>query len=139
MEGSEKSIELLHSDTMHEFTTAVDNYRLISSNQDKKVLFRTKSFLQSSCTPCDLHTGESIWRKFKDIRRYMANEMGPAYSKRIPGGQIPSGKSMEEMLSLVRKDLWEPSESTTTSKSKQAKPANERSFVATWYPVELYG
>lgn len=138
MEGSEKSIELLHSDAMLEFTTAVDNYRLSSSltDLDKKVLLRTKNFLQSSCKPCDMHTGESIWRKFKDIRRYMANEMGPAYSRRLPGGQIPSGKSMEEMLLLVRKDLWELSESTTTSKSKQVKPVSERSFVATWYPVE---
>ena len=138
MEGSEKSIELLHSDAMLEFTTAVDNYRLniSTSDQDKKELFRTKNFLQSSCKPCDLHTGESIWRKFKDIKRYMANGMGPSSLRRIPGGQIPPEKSMQEMLSLVCEDLWELSESTTTSKSKQAKPAYERSFVATWYPVE---
>ena len=80
-----------------------------------------------------MHTGESIWRKFKDIRRYIANEMNSAFSLRLPGGQLPSGKSMEETLQLVRKDLWDQNEQIAAAKNKEHKI---KKFDATWYPVE---
>jgi hypothetical protein len=74
MEGSEKSIEILHSDSLLEFSTAVKNYKLnaVMSEVDKSIFMRTKNFLNPTCKPTDMHTGESIWRKFKDIRRYFA-------------------------------------------------------------------
>jgi hypothetical protein len=135
MEGSEKSIEILHSDSLLEFSTAVKNYKLnaVMSEVDKSIFMRTKNFLNPTCKPTDMHTGESIWRKFKDIRRYIANEMNSAFSLRLPGGQLPSGKSMEETLQLVRKDLWDQNEQISASKNKEHKI---KKFDTTWYPVE---
>jgi hypothetical protein len=135
MEGSEKGIESLHADSLLEFTTAVKNYRLnsIMSEIDKSIFMRTKNFLNATCKPTDMHTGESIWRKFKDIRRYIANDINPAYNQRLPGGQLPSGKSMEEILKLVRKDLWDQNEQGAASKNREHKV---RKFDTTWYPVE---
>jgi hypothetical protein len=80
-----------------------------------------------------MHTGESIWRKFKDIRRYIANQMNSAFSLRLPGGQLPSGKSMEETLQLVRKDLWDQNEQIAAAKNKDHKI---KKFDNTWYPVD---
>ena len=47
MENSEKSLDILHSDSLLEFTTAVKNYRLSSamSDIDKSAFMRTKNFL----------------------------------------------------------------------------------------------
>jgi hypothetical protein len=135
MEGSEKSIEILHSDSLLEFSTAVKNYKLnaIMSEVDKSTFMRTKNFLSPTCKPTDMHTGESIWRKFKDIRRYIGNEMNSAFSLRLPGGQLPSGKSLEETLQLVRKDLWDQNEQISAGKNKEHKI---KKFDTTWYPVE---
>lgn len=131
MEGSEKSIESLHSESMSEFTTALQSYRLNASmaDVDKSIFLRTKNFVVANCKPSDMHTGESIWRKFKDVRRYIGNDMAAAYNKRIPGGQLPSGKSMEEMLLLVRKDLWLATDAGT-------KSSKENKFDTTWFPTE---
>lgn len=135
MEGLEKPIEILHSESLLEFTEVVRSYRLTTamSEIDKEVFMRTKNFLNPTCKPSDMHTGESIWRKFKDIRRYIANDMNAAYSRRLPGGQLPSGKSMEEILHQVRKDLWLQNEEASAAKNKSEKV---KKFDTTWYPVE---
>ena len=135
MENSEKSLDILHFDSLLEFTAAVKNYRLDTamSDIDKSVFMRTKNFVNPSCKPSDMHTGDSVWRKFKDIRRYIANEMNSVFTQRLPGGQLPSGKSMEDILLLVRKDLWDQKEKTAAAKNKEHKM---KKFDTTWYPVE---
>jgi hypothetical protein len=47
--------------------------------------------------------------------------MNSAFSLRLPGGQLPSGKSMEETLQLVRKDLWDQDEQGSAAKNKDHK------------------
>ena len=103
IKNSEKSLDILHFDSLLEFTAAVKNYRLDTamSDIDKSVFMRTKNFLNPSCKPSDAHIGESVWRKFKDIRRYIANEMNSVFTQCLPGDQLPSGKSMENILLLV--------------------------------------
>ena len=99
---------------------------------------RTKNFYieVSRLDPTDLHTGSTLWRKYKEIRLILMNDFAPFLSKRLPGGQPPSGKSMAEIHVAVRKDLYEKYEDESEKKSKAAKGYKRHPFVATWYPAE---
>ena len=83
-----------------------------------------------------MHTGSSIWRKYNEIRRYVINDISFAYSRKMPGGQPPSGKSYEEILTQVRKELFDQSEQRSVRDSKAVKGYTPKEFNNTWYPVE---
>ena len=79
---------------------------------------RTKNFAVSieKLESCDLHTGASLWRKYKEIRLVLLNEYTPLLLKRLPNGHPPSGKSFGEVLQTVSKVLYEKSEDVATKK-----------------------
>ena len=99
---------------------------------------RTKNFAVSieKLESCDLHTGTSLWRKYKEIRLVLLNEYKPLLSKHLPNGHPPSGKSFGEVLQTVRKVLYEKSEDVAIKKSKAAGGHPRKPFSPSWYPAE---
>ena len=91
---------------------------------------------QMSIESLDLHTGGSLWRKFKEIKLVLMNDFAPVLSKKLPGGQLPSGKSMAEILIAVRKEIFENYEAESEKKSKAVKGYTRHRFVESWFPVE---
>ena len=53
---------------------------------DRAVLLRSKNFVVKVCKPDDYHDGESIWRKFGEIKRVIVNDFTELYMKYLPGG-----------------------------------------------------
>jgi hypothetical protein len=76
-----------------------------------------------------LHTGASLWRKFKEIKLVLMNDFGPVLSKKLPGGQLPSGKSMSEMLIAVRKEIFDNYDALAEKKSEAVKGYTRHRFV----------
>ena len=46
--------------------------------------------------------GESLRRKFKDIKTIVTNDFSSMYARNLPGGRPPSGKSVEDILLSTR-------------------------------------
>ena len=107
----EKNISLLEDSIFLEFTAAVTACQLPQSFDGfiKSHFLRTKSFKTSleKLDSGDLHTGGSLWRKFKEIKLVLMNDFAPVLSKKLPGGQLPSGKSMAEILVAVRREIFD--------------------------------
>ena len=96
---------------------------------DRAVLLRSKNFVVKVCKPDDYHDGESIWRKFGEIKRVIVNDFTELYVKNLPGGQLPSGKSKAEIIEKTRKDVFLRAEKKKNPESSKICPAN-------WAPTE---
>ena len=64
------------------------------------------------------------------------NDFAPLLSKRLPGGYPPSGKSFAEVLTGVRKEVYEAYEDIAQKKSKAVNGYKCHAFVDTWFPPE---
>ena len=53
-----------------------------------KILLRSKNFILKVCKIDNYHDGESIWRKFGEIKRVVFNDITKLYMKNLPGGQL---------------------------------------------------
>ena len=95
---------------MAEFTEAIQTCNLppMFNDFDCTAFLRTKNFQHNDdrMKADDLHTGHSVWRKFKEIRLILMNDFSPPLAKKMPGDQLPSGKSFAEVLLSVRKELY---------------------------------
>ena len=49
---------------------------------------KSKSFILKVCKIDNYHDGESIWRKFGEIKRFVFNDITKLYMKNLPGGQL---------------------------------------------------
>ena len=96
-ETSEKGQAQIEKCLMEQFTEAVKACVLpqIFVNFNREAFFRTKNFGTSisDVDSSDLHTGATLWRKFKEIRLILMNEFSPLLASKMPGGILPSGKS----------------------------------------------
>ena len=139
-EGTEKNIEKLQNDVMVEFNLSVANVKLPKhfKDFDRTCLKRTKNHLidKAKVQASDMHTGASVWRKYNEIRRVVINEISYVYSRNLPGGQPPSGKSYDEILLQVRKELFDNAEAKTARESKSKTGYTKKVFSILWYPVE---
>lgn len=63
-------------------------------------------------------------------------DFAPVISKKLPSGQLPSGKSMSEVLTAVRKEIFDNYHEAAEKKSKAAKGYTRHRFVESWFPVE---
>jgi hypothetical protein len=125
VESKEKGMNSIEDYLLTQFTEAVKAYTLppVFAGFDINSFLRTKNFnvplekLEAS----DLHTGSSLWRKYKEIRLVITHELGALLAKKLPGGQPPSGKSMSEILLSVRKDWFE-----TCEKQREEKPKKDK-------------
>lgn len=141
VESKEKGMNLIEDYLLLQFTEAVKAYTLPASflGFDKNAFLRTKNFNVplDKLEATDLHTGSSLWRKFKEIRLVTTHELGALLSKKLPGGQPPSGKSMSEILVNVRKEWFESCEKMREEKSRNQKGTfKKHSFTASWFPAE---
>jgi hypothetical protein len=64
------------------------------------------------------------------------NDLANMLSKRLPGGQPPSGKSMEEILLAVRLEAHTLNEDESAKKSEAKGGYTRHVFLETWYPAE---
>ena len=105
---------------------------------DRTCLKRTKNHLidKAKVQASDMHTGASVWRKYNEIRRVVINEISYVYSRNLPGGQPPSGKSYDEILLQVRKELFDNAEAKTVRESKSKTGYTKKVFSILWYPIE---
>lgn len=78
--------------------------------------------------------GEKCWQKWKAIKRDIMNNFVPIWAKLCPAGQLPSGKTVTDILVLLRQEYWQKFVSTTAKKKKTTMPddfypASYESFV----------
>ena len=51
--------------------------------------------------------GDTLWRKFKDIKSVIINDLSVVYATNLPGGQPPSGISYQEILDKTGQGIYE--------------------------------
>ena len=138
--SKEKKTEMIETQIYGEFSEAVKAVTLPSSfaGFDRDCFMRTKNFYLeiTRLDASDLHTGSTLWRKYKEIRLILMNDFAPLLSRRMPGGQPPSGKSFSEILVAVRKDIYDMYEDESEKKSKALKGYKRHPFLESWYPPE---
>ena len=107
-EKREMSKPQLESDIFLEFTQAVSKCTIPGNLQgmNSALLLRSNNFLIRSCEPKDLHTGDSLWRKYAEIKRVVVNDFTDLYNSFIPCGQPPSGLSLEDVVYNTRVAVW---------------------------------
>ena len=127
-EMKKKEVE---KEIFEEFTMAVNALQLSLEIQgiNREILLRSKNYVVKVCKEDDYHDGESVWRKFGEIKRVVVNDFTELYMKNLPGGQLPSGKSKEEIIEKTRKDVFLRQELAKNPKSTKTCPAN-------WSPIE---
>lgn len=139
-ETKEKGQAQIEKCLMEEFTEAVKGCVLpqIFSNFNREAFFRTKNFGTSisDIDSNDLHTGATLWRKFKEIRLILMNEFSPLLASKMPGGILPSGKSFAEILLIMRRQLHDRIEDLAEKRSKAVKGYKRNIFKESWYPAE---
>ena len=60
---------------------------------------KSKGFSSIVTKDIDIHSGESLWRKYRDIKAFVINEISDIYASCMPP---PSGISIEEILIKTR-------------------------------------
>jgi hypothetical protein len=139
-QSKEKGIGNIETQIFTEYSEAVLALPLPASfNGFNRMSFmRTKNFFidLEKLDSGDLHTGSTLWRKYKEIRLILMNDFAPLLSKRLPGGKPPSGKSYSEILVAVRKEIYETYEDIAEKKSKALKGYKRHPFVESWFPPE---
>jgi hypothetical protein len=139
-QSKEKGIVNIEQQILSEFTEAVAAIFLPPAflGYDRSGFMRTKNYFVdvSRLEANDLHTGATLWRKYKEIRLILMNDFAPLVKKRMPGGEPPSGKSFSEILLAARKEIYETYEDISEKKSKAAKGYRRHAFIDSWYPPE---
>lgn len=137
---NEKSKASIENKIMSVYTDVVENYVLPASfaRFDRNAFLRTKNFLVSAekLDADDLHTGGSLWRKYREIRLILLNDFGSVLAKKLPGGQPPAGKTFADVLLEVRNYLHEANEDIAEKKSKSIKGYKRHNFSERWFPAE---
>lgn len=141
VESKEKGMNSIEDYLLTQFNEAVKAFILPPgfAGFDRNAFLRTKNFNTpvEKLEATDLHTGSSLWRKYKEIRLIITHELGALLAKKLPGGQPPSGKSMAEILLSVRKDYFESCEKQREEKSRKDKGKfKPNTFLPYWYPAE---
>lgn len=54
--------------------------------------------IRKSCKEKNIASGKKVWRKFHQLSRSMKRDCLPQYYKLIPGGQLPTGKTWDDIL-----------------------------------------
>lgn len=109
----------------------------LSAGTPKNIFFRTSRHLDQEVSNKDLHTGVSLWRKFKAIRKYINNNITSIFVKNLgPDGKPPSGHTMENILLKTRRQLYESEQELSRANSKNPGVYKCKPFKATWFPVE---
>ena len=113
-----------------EFTQGVEKCKIPSNLQgiNSALFLRSKNFLGRTCLDSDLHTGDSLWRKYAEIKKIICNDFTDLYSKFLLGGQPPSGLSMEDILEKTRVAVFMRYEE---KKNKDT----QRQCPSTWVPT----
>ena len=94
-EKREMSKPQLKNDIFLEFTQALSKCTIPGNLQgmNSALLLMSNNLLLQSCEPKDLHTGDTLWRKYAEIKRVVVNDFTDLYNSFIPGGRPPSGLS----------------------------------------------
>ena len=132
-QSKEKGIVNIEQQILAEFSEAVKAVFLppIFLGFDRNGFMRTKNYFidVARLDAKDLHTGATLWRKYKEIRLILMNDFAPILSSKLPGGMPPSGKSFAEVLLAVRKDVYEKYEDISEKKSKAFRGYKRHAFM----------
>lgn len=128
----EMSKEQIEREIFEEFKMACSTAHLPPELEgiSRELLLRSKNFVVKVCKPDDYHDGESVWRKFGEIKRVVVNDITNLYMKNLPGGQLPSGKSKSEMIEQTRKEYFH----YLDGKTKNPDPSKK--CPTSWRPKE---
>ena len=139
-QSKEKGIVNIEQQILAESTEAVKAVFLppIFLGFDRNGFMRTKNYFidVARLDAKDLHTGATLWRKYKEIRLILMNDFAPILSSKLPGGMPPSGKSFAEILLAVRKEVYEKYEDISEKKSKALRGYKRHAFMESLYPPE---
>jgi hypothetical protein len=95
--------------------------------------------------PKKMHDGESLHRKWVQCKRTINNVISPEWSKALVGGSLPSGKTVEDVLLVVREALWNKEEQEKVLKASPSRPyavlpwSPECEEPLEWLPFILMG
>ena len=145
--SNDMTIEQIHDRMLTQFHAHVANWNPVNSlrNVSKDKFFRTCKHLADDVPKTDEHSGQSLWRKYAEIKKYVVNQITPIYAKLLgPDGKLASGISMEEVLFKTRENLFKAEQKLAALKSKSQKGFVAKDFYPSWYPHEwevflLYG
>ena len=139
-QSKEKGMINIEQQILAEYTEAVKAISLPPAflGYDRNGFMRTKNYFVDigKLDPSDLHTGATLWRKYKEIRLILMNDFAPLLLKRLPGGLPQSGKSFTEVLIAVRKEVYEAYKDIAQKKSKAINGYKRHAFMETWFPPE---
>ena len=121
----EMNKEQIEREVLQEFRGAVENCTIPASlmGMDEALSLRSKNFTARSCSSSDLHDGESVWRKFGEIKKVISNVFTHVYNSKMPGGIPPSGFSTADVLERTRVAIY-------------ANKFKGKERPATWTPTE---
>ena len=107
---------------------------------DRNGFMRTKNYFidVARLDSNDLHTGATLWRKYKEIRFILMSDFAPILSSKLPRGMPPSEKTFAEIILAVRKEVYEKYEDISEKKSKALRGCKRHAFMESWYIV-TYG
>ena len=98
---------------------------------DRQILLWSKNFIVKVCKIDNYHDGESILRKFGEIKRVVVNDFTDLCMKNLPSGQLSSGKLKMEIIEKTRKDVFLRQELAKNPQSTDICPT-------TWFPKEWH-
>lgn len=149
-EQKEMSLPLIHNSMDEQFKELIEHCLPLPGHLkglDPNIFHRSKKLFekQALIDTVDMHTGESLWRKYLEIKSKVVNVISKALSDLLINDELPSGeKLIAAKLMLVRKQIWEDNEELSKKNSKAKKGYTKQPFMMTWYPLEwdvfmLYG
>lgn len=83
----------LERDILEEFLDALSSCTLPAhlSSLDRSILQRSTKYAEKRVETEHLHTGDSLWRKFKEIKKKISHDITPFYASIMPTQSLPSG------------------------------------------------
>lgn len=90
---------------------------------DRQILLRSKNFIVKVCKVDDYHDNELIITMVNHVKLRNQRLHGALYEE-LPGGRLPSGKSEEEIIEKIRKDVFLRQELAKYPRSTIIYPVN---------------
>jgi hypothetical protein len=84
-EKKEMSKSDIENEVFEEFTQGVQRCQVPNNltGINRALFLRSKNFLSRTCLDSDLHTGDSLWRKYAEIKKIICNDFTDIYQNMI--------------------------------------------------------
>ena len=103
----------------------------------KNTYYRTSRHLDETVTEKEIHDGQSLWRKFSAIKKFVNNQITPHYVKLFgPDGLPPSGMNKETILPKTKEALYKAKQLAAKNRSKHPPSFKMKLFKPSYQPCE---